>query len=641
MGLLRILLLFVVSVPGLGAERLTPPNPVSDQGSASQEGPAMAVQTSPAKTSADAKPAAPPPPATQGPAPAVAKDSPPPPLVTLASAGGNNLQLGIRVNGTFSYPFIFSWDAPASLGLALSPSGVITGNPSQTSDQSAKITVTDSNGTQIAAYPITLHFGAAPIIILGAAPAAAAADTNDAKAKAQIIPNSIYAGGDMISGTLVAAGSGANSNAANNANATGNGSCPSGGTVTTLSVQQVGDPVATTTTDCKGAFSYQFNHPLLEWDTVTVSAVSPAGATPASLSALARPHLFGEELRAIVGYQQSGASSSSFNQNWFLDFYISRPLAFRIYPEENGEGTNHKWRWWGNVRIASFPQAGNQTLADVATGFTAQLGALKLNQLAQGAEFLSGFEYALLRSFPFRGLSENSRQSFTLGFVGGFGATGFFSSPSSNVQVFYVPAAGTPASKAFQASYPNVTTERVGFIAPDVERFPKQFLGGLRLTTHYFDPSGMPLTSAPAMLQITAGQNQVITGGRWQGVVGRIEAFYPLPFGNRGNGVAGAFSSIYLFGETELRVGAAKVPPALVLQPDTTTPAYDPTVTLVATPTTRDTYRFGFGLDLVGFISQLTGGAGKGAAAAASSSQNPAGAQQKPAQQSGNQPLNP
>jgi hypothetical protein len=349
--------------------------------------------------------------------------------------------------------------------------------------------------------------------------------------------------------------------------------------------------------------------------------------------------LFGEELRAIVGYQQSGASSSNFNQNWFLDFYISRPLAFGIYSENNGEGIDHKWRWWGNVRIASFPQPGNQTLADVATGFTAQLGALKLNQLAQGAEFLSGFEWIPLRSFPFRGLSENSRQSFTLGFVAGFGATGFFSSPSSNVQVFFVPAAGTPASKAFQAIYGNVTSERVGFISPDVERFPKQFLGGLRLTTHYFDPSGMPLTSAPAMLQITAGQNQVISGGRWQGVVGRIEAFYPLPFGNRGHSVAGAFSSIYLFGETELRIGAAKIPPALVLQPDTSTPAYDPTVTLVTTPTTRDTYRFGFGLDLVGFISQLTGGSEKSAASAAS--QNSAGAQPKPAQQPVNDPTNP
>jgi hypothetical protein len=574
----------------------------------------------------------------QAPAAADSKNSPQPTIVTLASAGGNNLQLGIRVNGDFAYPFTFSWDAPSSSGLTLSPSGVITGNPSQTSDQPAKITVTDSNGTQVAAYSITLRVGTAPVIMLGAGPAAA--DSKNGRSKAEIIPNSIYAGGDAISGTLVAGGSASNANTPNNANASGNGRCSNGGTLTTLTVQRNSDSGSTTTTDCSGAFSYQFNLPLKEGEAVTVSAVSPAGATPSNIRALAPPHLFGEELRAIVGYQQAGASSSNFNQNWFLDFYISRPIAFRTYAGGNGEGTDHKWRWWGNVRIASFPQPGNQTLSALATGFTAQLGALKLNQLAQGAEFVSGFEFTPWRSFPFRGLSENTRQSFTLGLIAGFGATGFFSSPSSNVQVFFVPPAGTPASLAFQDIYGKIASERVGFIAPDVQRFPKQFLAGVRLTTHYFDPSGMPLTSAPAMLQITAGQNQVITGGRWQGVVGRIEAFYPLPFGNRGHGVAGAFSSIYLFGETELRVGAAKIPPALVLQPDTTTPAYDPTVTLVTTPTTRDTYRFGFGLDLVGFISQLSGGAGKDAAAAAAA-QNTAGAQPKPAQQPGTDSTNP
>src|SRR5579885_3674307 len=81
--------------------------------------------------------------------------------------------------------------------------------------------------------------------------------------------------------------------------------------------------------------------------------------------------------------------------------------------------------------------------------------ALKLNQLAQGAEFLSGLEVPLFQSFPFRGESENTRQVFSLGLVAGFGAPGFFSSVS--IQVFAV--------------------------SPDAERFPKQYLAGLRLTT--------------------------------------------------------------------------------------------------------------------------------------------------------------
>jgi hypothetical protein len=568
--------------------------------------------------------------------PADSKNVPQPTIITLAPSGGNNVQLGIQVNGSFRYPFAFAWNAPASLGLSLSPSGAITGTSTQTSDTNVTITVTDSAAKTIASYPVTLHVGTATVVMLGSAPAA-----NDAKsgaAKASIIPNSIYEGGDTISGTLVG-GSASNSS---DPKASGPGSCSNGGAITTLSVQRNSEAGAKTSTDCNGAFSYQFNAPLRLGDSVTVGPDPSAGASAAVVPALRPPQLFGEELRAIVGYEQAGASSSDFHQSWFLDFYISRPLAFPTHQDAKKsleEGDHHYWRWWGNVRIASFAQPGNQTLAELATGFTAQLGALKLNQLAQGAEFLSGVEFAPFHSFPFRGLSENTRQSFTLGFVAGFGATGFFSSPSSNVQVFFVPGAGTPALAAFQSIYGNVTTQRVGFIAPDVQRFPKQFLGGLRLTTHYFDPSGMPLTSAPAMLQITAGQNQVISGGRWQGVIGRIEAFYPLPFGNRGHSVAGAFSSVYLFGQTELRIGAARVPPALVLQADTSTPAYDPSVTLVPSPTTRDTYRFGFGLDLVGFISQLTGGSEKSAATAAA--QASAGAQAKPAPPPAAPPANP
>jgi hypothetical protein len=66
-------------------------------------------------------------------------------------------------------------------------------------------------------------------------------------------------------------------------------------------------------------------------------------------------------------------------------------------------------------------------------------------------------EVPLFQSFPFRGDSENTRQVFSLGLIAGFAATGFFSSPSNGVQVFAV--------------------------SPDAERFPKQYLAGLRLTT--------------------------------------------------------------------------------------------------------------------------------------------------------------
>jgi hypothetical protein len=248
----------------------------------------------------------------------------------------------------------------------------------------------------------------------------------------------------------------------------------------------------------------------------------------------------------------------------------------------------------------------------------AEVGKLKLNQLAQGGEFLAGLEDVFYKTPSVRGFSENTRQVFTLGFIAGFGATGFFNSPSSNVQVYMVPSplpmsSSSPQLTAFQQYYGNVSTTYVGFIQPDNQRFQKQYLGGLRLTTRYTDPSGMPLTTAPAMLAVTLGQNEVITAGRLSGVVGRFEAFYPLPFGNRGQGVVGAFSSIYLFATAQMRLGGKSTqPPSIVLGPaPSAVNPYDANVTLIPTQNTRDVYRIGFGVDLINLISQLTGGSAK------------------------------
>jgi hypothetical protein len=546
-------------------------------------------------------------------------------IVLLATAN-NSVQLGVPVNGQFTYPFTFVANPAFTNGISISESGVVSGTPSKTDDQNTEITVRDNNGKLLAKYPIVLHFAGSVPVMLGSESAAddvQPAPKNPPKdsAKDAVSADPIYAGGDTLTGTV-------------RPDATG-GNKSGGGEIVRIKCDPNTNPkpkpqsdpkqyerkdrdagaetgcavhtVATTPTDSNNAFSYQFNRPLYEGDTVWVRTSSSAVQ---KVSVQRPPLLLGEEMRAIVGYQQTGASSSPFTQDWFLDFYISRPLAFL----RRTEGTDIKWRWWGNVRVASFPQPGNQTVAEVASGLAAQVGALKLNQLAQGAEFLSGVEFQPIKSFPFRGFSENTRQVFSLGFIAGVGATGFFSAPTNNLQIFAVPTAG-PQLATFQKAYPQVSTANIAFIAPELERFPKEYLAGFRLSTHYRDPTGKPLTSSPAMLAFTVGQNQVITGSKFRGVLGRIEAFYPLPFGNRGETKAGAFSSIYLFGTAQLRFGGNTIAPPLVLAPVTGVSASDPSVTLIPSANTRDLYRIGFGVDMVGLISSLTGGTSKKATA--------------------------
>jgi len=551
--------------------------------------------------------------------------------LNLLENSDNTVQLGLQINGSFSYPFTFSVSPALTNGISISPAGIISGKPSANADQKITVTVTDSTGKPIATYNLTIHFLAAIPVVLSASSATSTSSTPSAPKSSPTDPamtillNASYVGGDTITGTVLKTsaaapaltGSTPDPPASPQASSKDASSAPSqqssntttaGTAVATFPVFiKRGGQTFAATTDSKGNFSYQFGIPLTNEDAVTVSASGAASPQP-QVPVQTPPDLQGEDLRAIVGYQQTGASSADFQQNWFTDFFINRPIG----------GNDAKFHWWGNVRVASFPQAGNQSVAELAGGLAAQVGALKLNQLAQGAEFFSGVEYHVWSGSLKRGLSENTFQKFSLGIVAAFGATGFFSSPASNVAVFQVPAAGSPQSVTFQTKYPGVTTPYVAFITPDAERFPKQYLAGLRLTTRYIDPTGMPLTTAPAMLALTLGQNAVITGGKLQGLVGRVEAFYPLPFGNRGQGVAGAFSSIYLFGTVQMRLGGSTNAPALVLaSAPSGLSASDPSVTLIPAPSVRDEYRLGFGVDLVSLISQLTTGSSKAATTAA------------------------
>ena len=540
----------------------------------------------------------------------VARSAPKPTVIPLLQNSNNVVQLRAHIDGQFSYPFVFASEPAPANGLKLSATGIVSGTPSEAADQTLRITITDADGKLVASYPVVLHVSNAITVILGPADKPTAPPEGDpppVSATTKLVVNPVYEHGDTVSGTSGAANSvlaitcttpeaiGHSPKKENEKENEDTQKCNDAGT-------------ARASSDDKGLFSYRFAMPLRVEDLVSVSSGS---GDRQDVPVQPAPKVLGEDMRAIVGYQQAGASSSDFQQNWFVDLYISRPLRF----QPNHEGKEVLWRWWGNVRVASFPQPGNQSVAELASDLPAQIGALKLNQLAQGAEFLSGLEFKPWRSFPFRGFSENTRQVFTLGLIAGAGATGFFRSPSTNVKVFQVPPAGSPQLATFQQAFPRVKTGNVGFISPDIERFPKQYWAGIRLTTHYVDPSGMPLTSAPAMLGFSVGQNQTVTGSKLTGVVGRVEAFYPLPFGNRGQSVAGAFSSLYLFGTAQMRVGGIQTAPALALKP-ANVDATDPSVTLVPLPNTRDEYRLGFGVDLVNLVSALTGGSAKKPAAA-------------------------
>jgi hypothetical protein len=290
------------------------------------------------------------------------------------------------------------------------------------------------------------------------------------------------------------------------------------------------------------------------------------------------------ESRAVAGYHQAGASSANFTQNFFFDFFIMRGLGNheKLY--------DSRFNLWGNVRVASSPQqttTGEQAISEFAANFATTAGKVKVNELAQSAEFQAGLDLRLGK----KAWRQGNRVRLP-SFIAYFGATGNFTEPSVRGQVFKVPGSDSAQSTLFKSRYPNVTTEYVGFVPPDRERFYHMWGAGFRLTSFDKDARYAP----PATFLLAFGQDEMITGGALKGVVSRIDVFYPLP----AKDPDGRFKCLFLFGTVNLRLSRAGIETPLILEPASADiKLYNPGVSIVTVASTRDTYRIGVGIDFV------------------------------------------
>jgi len=353
---------------------------------------------------------------------------------------------------------------------------------------------------------------------------------------------------------------------------------------------------------------------VLRWAVLCGLCASPAVAQPTT-TCDANHRRGGEIEEAIVGFQQAGASAASHTQNFFFDFFISRPLPIgkNPCPDPDAEQPVTKsdlfgprGRWWGNVRVSSYPQQINTGVATFVTNFNQQVGELKVNELAQSAEFITGLEWRFLESpFALDGNDREERQLFALSLFAGGGAAGPFE-PKETLSVFEVPPVTSPQYADFATRYPQAAkAQYVGFVNPDRDRFFREYSVGLRLMTFYVKKGlrgerDAPYMAAPAMISASIGQNEVVTGGALEGAVARFEAFYPLLLsGDRSSRAP----IVYLFGAALLRLGSANQTTPFILNPVTTTDpaamaAVRTNLAVVVSPTTRDTYMVGAGIDL-------------------------------------------
>jgi hypothetical protein len=254
------------------------------------------------------------------------------------------------------------------------------------------------------------------------------------------------------------------------------------------------------------------------------------------------------------------------------------------------------------VRVASYPQQINAPVAAFAADLSNQILSQPVNRLAQTAEFVSGLEWRIAQfGRSINGNDRDERQRFALSLFAGGGAAGPLE-PIDTVQIFETPAAASPQRPAFEQNYSSAkNSPYIGFVSPDRDRFFRQYSGGLRLTTFYVNKAQagrpeQPYLAAPAFVSVSLGQNEMITGGRMRGVVGRFEAFYPLVlFGDRSDRAG----IVYLFGTAILHLGGANQSDPFILKPAPAgVQAYDASVALVTSATNRDVYVMGVGLDL-------------------------------------------
>jgi len=111
----------------------------------------------------------------------------------------------------------------------------------------------------------------------------------------------------------------------------------------------------------------------------------------------------------------------------------------------------------------------------------------------------------------------------------------------------------------------------VSFLFPDRSRFFYKYFVGMRFKTFFFNPDvhgqcsnrketsscEMPFNVFPGTVDLTAGKDAVVTGGRLSKWLFGIDVVHPLPF----------VPGLHIFGSTYLGLGKTGETPPITLVP--------------------------------------------------------------------------
>jgi len=314
-------------------------------------------------------------------------------------------------------------------------------------------------------------------------------------------------------------------------------------------------------------------------------------------------------VRSVVGFDLSAASATDSQAKAFLEFNLNVPLG---YGASRKDPLN--WPLWGflNPRLTSVATAGN--LAGLFTKSPTDFSNIQEKNLVQGLDVTGGLEYMLLK--PRNGIKsfssyKNMHARMAVALVGGGGFTTPFSAPGG--PPVFVLGANNPLRTKFNVP-PSFTN--IAFVTPDRSRFFRKYFAGVRLKTYHFtgrasghfcdeDNSDCEalMNSFPGVIDVTAAQDEQVTGGHLSHWVLRLDGIYPLPFAP-GFHIFGSLSSAFQKNVTSNELFVAP-PPATVA-------ANDPSVFLAPAPqpASHDIYRIGLGVDIFQLLNARKAQAG-------------------------------
>ncbi len=359
----------------------------------------------------------------------------------------------------------------------------------------------------------------------------------------------------------------------------------------------------------------------------------------------------------IGGVEWSGFSSETPTTNGFLSGYWRS--RFFLSNNDSSKATSPLGAaLWGRVRLLSAPQASANGISFASTlaDPTGSITTTQLSNVGQAVDYVAGVELRLHQWDDTTTCSKahldsngkcinddknatdrvvTSRSATRISFVLDGGATTTL--PANTVlDTFNAPAVNSPECLAFAMRYrpspgvagvylntnPNPTTclmnpldktntmypmglpiSYVAFTNPDRTNFYGKYGAGFRIT-RVFNATSPTTKPYAASLDLTIGQDQSTSGGRWWGPVLRADGV--LPIGLSSN------SLFYLFGSAGMRTGNNVTYPPIIL----TTPASGsspavpgPSVAVLALQVpARDFYRIGIGLNMLDIFCKLKAG---------------------------------